>query len=209
VPDHVAKEYGINLDTEVPKWAHENDYGNLGGNDLDDWLANNPEGRVCMKDGKQYKMKGEVLCAIPKWVQAQVDADNNHIADRVGRGEACDPSDGYDFPYETGNLSEQEIERRRAESAESIKEMLKDSRTRGLPWEQAVAMFTPEQNQATLDHWTWKDRSVTPSNKPPITDNQLDNRLDKTAETIKNANRGRGGTYAMGAHLKDGKLVRA
>lgn len=210
VPDHIIKKYGINLEKEVPRFVHENNYGHMGVNFLDNWLGDNPSGRVPTVGGKYYEDKGSVLTTLPIEVQESIDEDFNKVARNLDKGIVGDPNNG---PFDLDDLSDAEMKQRREAAREEFALMFQNSPTQGKSLEEAALLFSDEEANEIQARYRWRgagrrEGAAESASRPGA--RMSDNTRDVVTEATKDARKGRSGLHSMGAGFdKNGKLVRS
>jgi len=196
VSDELKRKYGINPEKEYVKFEHENDYLNRGVNYLDDWLADNPSGRVPTFNGEPYKMKGEVMVCVPMEVQQSIWDDYNQGAKEFIEGAS----------KKVEKLTEEQLEKRRDETSKAITKMIAGSPTAGKDLDWAASHIDAADAEREREEFAWRGIASKGSERRP--DNRA-NAVDQAVETLKSSATGRA-THAMGAHIDSaGNVVRA
>lgn len=187
VTPELAKKLGINLETEVPTYAHCDGYQGGGTQFLSDWMTNNPDGRVpVFQDGPNagdpYMMKGEVLCVLPRevWneIQGELNAEVANETDRLMHGNP-----------DAGNEIEQT--RMREENRIAVQQILSGSNTGDMPLETATQLRGADAVAREKARALWKGytRTNSPSEADAIA--MQKNYVDRALETAKASGTGR------------------
>lgn len=180
IDDRLAKELGINLATEEPTYMLCDNYGGNGANYEQEWLFNNPDGRIPTfqsgkNEGEPYRMQGMVLGVVPREVMKEIrdelDAEIAAKEYQLAHGNPDLPSD------------ERELQRMRAESTQAINEMIKGSNTQRMDVADALAMRSKEKVDEDVDKYRWL-YSPKPSERGATVETQK-NQVDRVLETAK------------------------
>lgn len=186
IDDRLAKMLGIDLSTEEPTYMLMDGYAGNGRNFQDEWLANNPDGRIPVyksgpHQGQPYNMQGYILGVIPRVVMQEIrDELNEEVTAKQYQLEHGNP----DLPSDERKLQEM-----RAETSESIKQMLQGSSTGKQDLEVALSMRSKEQVEADVDKYRWL-YSPKPESRGTDTVTAQKNVVDRALETAKAESKG-------------------
>lgn len=193
VGPELAKKMNIDLSTHVPKWYYQNHYAGSDRNHEDEWIADNPDGEVCLdKDGKKHHMLGLTLMKLPIPVQREIEADLN---EEVQLANAKASTSNPDLPDDNASLKKM-----RDENAAAINALLRGSMSEKMLIDTATERFTPEETAKISDQFRYAFSARRSTDR--------ENAIDKAVETATTVSSGRK-TFAMGAGLENGRVVRA
>ncbi len=189
VSPQMRKDYGIR-DDEFVSWCLQDNYAGGGRNFEDEWMQNNPDGRIPRyvgsdkdKEGEKCRMQGMVLTAMPMAVWEEISADNKRIVqerqDLIDHGNPDLPSD---------NL---EVTRMRDENTRSIRKLLEGSPTYGIDFDAAKQMMGDERTAAITEKYLYMHTAQRPTPNPAEAAQAQANAVDRAVETAKAQSTGR------------------